>query len=207
MEREDVKATSVVAALVALGACACEVEQSTASAPAYQRDRFGSGWVDEDRDCRDTRNEVLARDLTEVTLSSDGCLVLSGSLVDPYTGQRKAFVRGARTSSAVQIDHVLPLKAAWDAGAWAWSDAQRRAFSNDLDNLVATAGEVNQDKSAKPPSAWASSVSTGAACAYVQTVALNVTDYGLSLSSAESTWIEGFLDDCRTPLVSERTEE
>ncbi len=62
----------------------------------YDRARFGQAWADVDRNGCDTRNDVLRRDLTRYTLKAGthGCLVLKGTLHDPYTGRTIAFVRG-----------------------------------------------------------------------------------------------------------------
>ncbi|WP_462413930.1 hypothetical protein [Rhodococcus qingshengii] len=56
-----------------------------------------------------TRNDILARDLTDIVYKqgTKQCVVLSGTLADPYTGKTIKFVRGQDTSTAVQIDHVL----------------------------------------------------------------------------------------------------
>ncbi|WP_318244879.1 HNH endonuclease domain-containing protein [Microbacterium pullorum] len=45
-----------------------------------------------------------------------GCKILTGTLDDPYTGKTITFERGAATNAKVQIDHIIPLALAWDAG-------------------------------------------------------------------------------------------
>ena len=63
--------------------------------------------TDDDGDGCDVRDEVLARDLEDVTFTTPGgCQVQSGVLHDLYTGKTIDFVRGPQTSSAVQIEHV-----------------------------------------------------------------------------------------------------
>ena len=54
----------------------------------YARDLFGSGWGDPDRNGCDTRNDVLARDLTAETFKpgTRDCVVATGTLADPYSG-------------------------------------------------------------------------------------------------------------------------
>lgn len=83
----------------------------------YDRDLFGFRQTDDDGNGCDVREDVLARDLTDVRYRQHGCKVESGTLADPYTGKTIHFVRGARTSSAVQIDHVVALENAWRSGA------------------------------------------------------------------------------------------
>ncbi|WP_349826749.1 hypothetical protein [Brevibacterium litoralis] len=70
----------------------------------YDRDLF-SWREDVDHNGCDTRNDVLRRDLTEIVLREDGCVVEDGVLADPYTGETFDFVYGSGTN--VQIDHVV----------------------------------------------------------------------------------------------------
>ncbi len=120
----------------------------------YDRDeRFGSGWKDPDRNGCDARNDVLQRDLAGVVLSGP-CKVLSGVLVDPYTGKRIEFVRGQGTSEAVQIDHVVALSDAWQKGAQALTRDERIALANDPLNLFAVDGPTNNRKGDGDAASW-----------------------------------------------------
>jgi hypothetical protein len=58
-----------------------------AAKTGYSRAQFGQAWADVDRNGCDTRNDVLRRDLTGVAVKAGthGCLVLTGTLRDPYT--------------------------------------------------------------------------------------------------------------------------
>nr|WP_255668779.1 HNH endonuclease family protein [Aeromicrobium duanguangcaii] len=105
----------------------------------------------------DTRNDVLRRDLTEVVIDpgTNDCVVRRGTLHDPYTGRSIAFERGWGSSLAVQIDHLIPLAAAWDLGAASWPRERREAFANDVkDELLAVDGDANQDKRDSTPGDW-----------------------------------------------------
>ena len=74
--------------------------------PTYDREQFGPTWADVDRNGCDTRNDILARDLHNIT--KDGaCTVLTGTLNDPYTGKSIDFTRGKATSSAVDRSVAL----------------------------------------------------------------------------------------------------
>ena len=103
----------------ALAAVAGLAVKGRAPKTGYDRDQFGQAWYDADRNGCDTRNDILRRDLKDFTFKAgtNGCLVLSGTLTDPYTADTIEFVRGTGTSSAVQIDHVVPLSDAWQKGA------------------------------------------------------------------------------------------
>ena len=145
------------------------VDSERPQARGYDRDCspgagcvFGPAWTD-DSDARlghngcDTRNDVLRKDLVDIIVDrgTNGCVVRSGTLHDPYTGASIAFLRGFNTSRAVEIDHVIPLAAAWDMGASTWSLRRRIAFANDVDHeLIAVDGPANQQKSDSTPASW-----------------------------------------------------
>ena len=86
----------------------------------YTRDQFGPAWSDVDRNGCDTRNDILKRDLKSIVYKSPGnpCVILSGVLIDPYSGETINFLRGVATSADVQIDHVVALSNAWQTGAF-----------------------------------------------------------------------------------------
>lgn len=117
----------------------------------YRRTQFGDGWAFVGN-C-DMRNTILARDLIKTEISPT-CLVLSGTLNDPYTGSEVLFKRGADTSPLVQIDHVVALSDAWQKGAQQLSYSRRVQLANDPLNLLAVGGEVNQNKSDKDAASW-----------------------------------------------------
>lgn len=163
----------------------------------YDRDLFGDGWVDVDRNGCDTRNDVLARDLTDVSYKpgTRDCVVLTGTLLDPYSGTTIAFQRGQGTSSAVQIDHVVPLADAWQKGAQQWDEATRVAFANDPLNLLAVDGSLNQAKGAADAATWLPPDRT-VRCEYVaRQVAVKLT-YGLWITAAERDAMVRVLSTC-----------
>ncbi|WP_420110657.1 HNH endonuclease family protein [Pseudactinotalea sp.] len=151
----------------------------------YQREFFGDPWADVDANGCDTRNDVLAAWLTDVALDLvRPCVVVSGTLRDPYTGHIVDFRRGPDTSAEVQIDHVVALADAWRKGAAGWPSHVALAFANDPANLVPTEGAVNQDKGASDAATWMPP-NTGFHCAYaVQQVAIK-SAYGIGVTSEE----------------------
>ncbi|WP_353826475.1 HNH endonuclease family protein [Agromyces sp. SYSU T0242] len=166
-----------------------------AAMTGYERDEFGHGWVDVDRNGCDTRNDVLARDLDGIDRPS-GCRVLAGLLDDPYTGQLIDFVRGEGTSQLVQIDHVVPLANAWATGAQQLSEEERVAFANDPLNLLAVDGSANQQKGAGDAATWLPP-NRGFRCEYVARQVEVKSEYRLWVTSAERDAIERVLDGCR----------
>lgn len=128
----------------------------------YRRAAFGDAWDDDTsapgghNGC-DTRDDILTRDLADVGyVSTKRCpqAVATGVLRDPYTNDTISFTRGDQVGASVQIDHIVPLAYAWDMGARSWSDALRKRFANDPGNLLAVAGQANQDKGDLPPGEW-----------------------------------------------------
>ena len=119
----------------------------------YYRKLFYGNWGTTASGCN-TREAILARDLTDVVYKDGGCKVESGILNDPYTGKTINFQRGQDTSSAVQIDHIVALSNAWSTGAYLLSEDGRYEISQDPLNLVAVDGPANQEKSDQAADAW-----------------------------------------------------
>ncbi|GIL37276.1 calcium-binding protein [Phycicoccus sp. DTK01] len=168
-----------------------------AAKSGYDRDRFGQAWADVDRNGCDTRNDILRRDLSAVTLKrgTRGCVVLSGTLHDPYTGRTLAFVRGARTSGAVQVDHVVALSDAWQKGAQRWDEATRTAFANDPLNLLAVDGPTNAAKGDGDTATWLPP-RKAARCGYVARQVAVKSRYRLWMTAAERAAAERVLGGC-----------
>ncbi|WP_407317685.1 HNH endonuclease family protein [Isoptericola halotolerans] len=163
----------------------------------YDRDEFGPAWADVDRNGCDTRNDVLARDLTSVTFEpgTRECVVLTGSLVDPYTGSAIDFRRGRTTSTAVQIDHVVALSDAWQKGAQGLDAEERRQLANDPLNLLAVDGPTNGAKGDGDTATWLPP-STDYRCGYVaRQVAVKIR-YELWVTEAERDAMQRVLTTC-----------
>lgn len=163
----------------------------------YDRDLFGAGWVDTDRNGCDTRNDVLARDLTGETFKpgTRDCVVLTGTLADPYSGRTIAFERGQGTSEAVQIDHVVALSDAWQKGAQQWDAGKRAEFANDPLNLMAVDGPLNMQKGDGDAATWLPPA-TSFRCAYVaRQVAVKVR-YAAWVTQAEKNTMATVLSSC-----------
>ena len=160
----------------------------------YDRDLFASDW-DYSFGC-DMRNKILRRDFIEFQFRSDSsCLIATGVLLDPYTGQTVNFVRGVGTSNEVQIDHVVAVSDAWQKGAQQLSSAQRYAFYNDPLNLLAVSGSANAQKSDSDAASWLPS-NKAYRCAFVaRQVAVKIS-YSLWVTQAEYDAIDRVLRDC-----------
>jgi len=133
-----------------------QVTKGRAPKTGYTRAQFGPEWADVDRNKCDTRNDILKRDLINLVFKekTNGCTVLSGTLVDPFSGETINFVQGAKTSSDVQIDHSVALSNAWQTGAFKLTPEQRKAFANDPLNLLAVKGKLNSQKGDGDAATW-----------------------------------------------------
>ncbi len=147
------QATSVTSGLSVIES---QITKGRAAKTGYTRAQFGQTWADVDRNGCDTRNDILKRDLTEEVFKekTHECVVLSGTLIDPYSGEKINFFRGNISSMEVQIDHVVALSNAWQTGAFKLTLQQRTAFANDPLNLLAVKGRLNSQKGDGDAATW-----------------------------------------------------
>lgn len=157
----------------------------------YDREQFGPAWSDDvtvpgGRNGCDTRNDILRRDLVDIEFKpgTGDCVVASGVLNDPYTGEVIDFQRGRGTSRAVQIDHIVALSDAWQKGAQGWDEPTRHNFANDPANLQATAGWANEQKGDGDAATWLPP-NKAYRLAYVTRIVDVKAAYGLWVTQAE----------------------
>lgn len=157
---------------------------------------FGKPWADVDHNHCDTRNDVLAKQMTGVTKKpGSACVVLTGALQDPYTGRRIAWAK--TSASAVQLDHIYPLALAWDMGANGWTQQQRTAFANDQQrNLLAVDGRANQSKGDSGPGEWLP-INKAYRCEYLAKFLAVAKHYGLPITKADADSIRHSSRGCK----------
>ena len=168
-------------------------EKGRAPKTGYDRDSFG--WRDDmDRNGCDTRNDILRRDLEDITLKpgTDGCVVLTGTLLSPFSGESVAF---DRTASAVDIDHVVALSDAWQTGAATWDDSTKREFANDPLNLLAVEASLNRQKGDGDAATWLPP-KRESRCEYVARQIAVKHRYELWVKPAEADAMRRVLADC-----------
>lgn len=172
----------------------------------YKRTQFGKAWSDVDHNGCDTRNDILNRDLTGVKhkFGTHSCVVKSGTLQDPYTGKSIAFKRGQKTSTAVQIDHVVALSDAWQKGAQKLSKSVRTELANDPYNLLAVQGRANQQKSDGDAATWLPS-NKGFRCEYVARQIGVKHKYSLWVTKSEKSAMQRVLASCPAQTVPDYT--
>lgn len=124
--------------------------ETAAERPAgYKRTLFRL-WTDADADGCSTRAEVLIGEALGTPQVGDDCAVI-GSWRSAYDGIVTT------VPGTFDIDHVVPLKEAWDSGAWAWTPAMRERYANDLGDwrsLRAVSATSNRSKADRDPAQW-----------------------------------------------------
>ena len=173
----------------------------------YSRAQFGPTWTDnvtvaDGHNGCDTRNDILRRDLTNVVIKSDthGCTVASGVLHDPYTKTVISFTRGAGTSTAIQIDHVVALGDAWQTGAQQLSLVVRTNMANDPLELLAVSGVTNEQKGDADAASWLPP-NRSFRCSYVAIQVAVKMKYHLWVTLAEHQAIANVLSTCPTQPI------
>ncbi|MEY3093906.1 MAG: hypothetical protein RLZZ317_409 [Actinomycetota bacterium] len=185
--------------LVAIDALEQLIVKGRAPRTGYSRSAFGPTWSDVDRNGCDTRNDILKRDLTELSFKENtrNCVVVSGVLNDPYSGERITFIRGNTTSTLVQIDHVIALGNAWVTGAFQVSVKQRTSLANDPLNLLAVKGSLNSQKQDGDAATWLPP-NKSYRCEYVARQISVKKKYGLWVTQPEKDAMKRILEKCPT---------
>ena len=149
---------------------------------------------DTDHNGCDTRNDVLRRDLTDITLKAGtrGCVVLSGKLADPYAGETYDF---DRSSNTVDIDHVVARSNAWQTGAFKFDEETLKEFGNDPLNLLAVSSSLNRQKGDGDAATWLPP-NKSYRCEYVARQIAVKHKYDLWVVPPEKVAMERVLDKC-----------
>lgn len=167
------------------GTCPTEPPPSITSLELqdYDRSAFG-GWADTDDDCRNTRHERLeARSLNTVGVSSGGCRIITGHWDDFYAGEIVS------VSSELDIDHIVPLRWAWERGASHWESEKRRQFANNPANLLPVNASANRSKGAAGPLEWLPP-DESFACEYVLRFSRVIDLYKLEIPEGEAALLK-----------------
>ena len=163
----------------------------------YARAQFGQTWADVNRNGCDTRNDILQRDLTNLSFRAGtrDCVVESGKLIDPYSGITINFIKGVKSSMEVQIDHVVALSNAWQTGAFKLTIEKRTQFANDPDNLLAVQGRLNSQKGDGDAATWLPPLKSYR-CTYVTKQIAVKAKYGLWVTAPEKAAMKSILAKC-----------
>ena len=159
-----------------------------------RKEAFGPRWKDTDSNGCDTRNDILKRDLKNpVFRSGSNCVVESGVLdPEPYTGKKLVWTKAGE---GIDIDHMVPLKRAWDMGASRWTFEERLKYANDPFVLLATESRANQQKGDRGPGQWVPQ-SASYHCTYVAHYVGVSAKYKLAITTGDQRVIESTLKEC-----------
>lgn len=159
------------------------------SMAGYSRDRFPH-WSSQGNGC-DTRDVVLKRDGANVVMTAD-CKITSGRWYSNYDD------KWFDDPGDMDIDHMVPLAAAWRSGAAKWTDDQRKQFANDLTRpqLIAVSATTNRSKGDQDPSLW-KPPNKGFWCEYVSRWVAVKHYWKLTVTAAEKTAILKMVEPCR----------
>lgn len=152
--------------------------ESAEALNGYDRSEFGHGWADLDGDCQDSRAEALISTSTTTVRFADErrCRVVTGRWISMFTGNV------IQNAGDIDIDHVVPLKWAWDHGASSWTKAKREKFANDPVNLIPVEASLNRSKGAQGPESW---LPPSGKCQYISRFLRIVKTYGLQPNQAQ----------------------
>lgn len=145
----------------------------------YDRDAmFGRGFQ------TGVAGAVEHRDVPNATFRNDSpqARVVSGTFIDPYTGEPVEVIGGE--SYDADIDHIVPLKEVYVSQTIPLSGEQMKEYANNLDNLVYTASGVNRSKGDQDASTWLPSYEPSK-CIYVVKQIEIKGKYNLAVDSAE----------------------
>ena len=150
--------------------------------------------MDADRDCQNTRAEVLIAESPEpVTYtSSSNCTVLGGRWYDPYTN---AYFSVAHD---LDVDHFVPLSDAYSSGGVGWAPDRRREYANslaDADHLIAVSASANRSKGDRAPDAW-KPPNQGYWCEYAYDWIRIKYAWGLSATQSEWDALQSMIATC-----------
>jgi hypothetical protein len=195
----SIPAQAAPASETAISAVGKLLVRGKAPMTGYERSAFSDGWASIGS-C-DMRNFILKRDLTNLTWRErPDCTVNSGVLKDPYTGKTIKYLRGVKTSMAVQIDHVVALAAAWRTGAQNISAELRYELANDPLNLLAVDGPTNSKKSDADAATWLPPKKSYR-CKYIARQVAVKVKYQLWLVQAEKDAMMRVLETCPGQLL------
>ena len=125
-----------------------------------------------------------------------GCSLSGGRWYSYYDGVSQT------SSSALDIDHLVPLAEAWDSGARTWSASRREAYANDLGDshtLVGVTASLNRSKGDQDVAEWLPPINR---CRYIKDWVTAKIRWGLSQDSAEKSALQSVAGGCTNSTIT-----
>jgi hypothetical protein len=160
----------------------------------YSREEFYKTWPNIDG-CS-LRQIIIKREVGD-SAKMDGCDVIAGTFIEPYTGQTFTATQKSDFSKSIQIDHVVALSDAWQKGAQYKTKEERYALATDPLNLLAVDSSANQQKSDGDAATWLPP-NKSFRCQYVARQVSVKYKYALWVTEAEHDTIADILENCPT---------
>lgn len=121
----------------------------------YMRKLHFGRWINDPTDdtCMNTRAKVLVRESEQEVKfrNQKQCVVDTGKWLDRYSNTEFT------SSREIQIDHMVPLKNAYMAGAWSWDYKTRCLYANYLgykNHLIPASVRENTSKGDRAPNKY-----------------------------------------------------
>ena len=180
------------------------VAERPAGMPDYDRDDWDH-WNDADRDCQDTRQEVMIAESSEPVAFTDDreCRVASGSWTDPYTSDV------VEDPGKLDVDHMVPLANAHASGGHAWSEERKELYANSLRypaHLIAVTASANRSKGADGPDGWRPP-DRSYWCQYASDWVAIKNEWGLTATEPEAAALREMLETCGHSVFLQASDE
>lgn len=158
----------------------------------YDRDAWGQRWAGHGDSC-DTREVVLRMQGTG-WVNGPSCRP-SCPATGPACWTSIYDDVAVHDPAQLQIDHLVPVAEANRSGTRAWTPAQRRAYYQDINLLIAVTASSNTSKSDGDPAVWRPA-NTAVWCWYAVHWTATKTTYRLTADQAEHDALARMLDTC-----------
>lgn len=136
-----------------------------------------------------TRAEVLKSQGENVKSEAKTCKITSGTWNDPYSGDTFT------DASKLDIDHVIPLSYAAQAGGQSWDAAKKEQFANDTSQLLAVSASENRKKSDDGPADYMPK-NKDYHCEYSKLWIDTATKYDLTITQKDKQALDKGLAKC-----------
>ena len=178
------------------------ISDITSGMPNYNRSEW-SHWSDADKDCQNTRHEVLIAESISPVLfkSTSQCQVNTGLWYDPFVGTTVS------EAGKLDVDHMVPLHNAHVSGGWMWSASVKKAFANDLsdaDHLIAVTASANRSKGSRAPDQW-KPTNQAYWCEYAKDWSRIKYNWGLTVTTPEYSALQMMLSTCTDIITLEHS--
>lgn len=153
---------------------------------AYSRKDW-KHWIGSPCNTRETALKDYGKD---VVADPKTCKIKSGTWVDAYSGET------ITDPKMIDVDHIIPLKAANMLGGSSWSPELKQQYANDPDVLIPVSARENRSKSDKGPSDYMPP-NKAYQCEYAKRWVNVSVKYNLSVTPADKKVLTSALQGCK----------